>query len=209
MKMWSPLFSPQQQLFCFFKLTSFSMDANLSLFIFKWTSKHSPLFLPFLMVPVTVRNPFVDIWGTSLALSWVSSLCRSVMLTPCPPIGSDLVHSVLRISIASSLGLILKEQKYYFSHLFSQCNFHFVAILNGFLYLFKIFYLICSFGVLMLLSVLSVSVTAVLSPPGPGTWGRGLDWIVFTLSVSLFFSITEILSNSSVLVFVLGTRLEF
>lgn len=103
-----PLFSPQIHDSSFFAFTSFSILASLSLFIFKWTSKHSPLFFPRLIVPVTVRNPLLDAGFTNCAFSLVTSFsCLSVMFTPGPPIGSSLTLSVLSISMASSLALIL------------------------------------------------------------------------------------------------------
>ena len=137
MNICSPRFSPQQHPAGFFRFASFSMSANLSLFIFSCTSKHSPeskiivsmenltsqyqevipLFFPFLIVPVTVRKPdlvaFGEIWedgisfDLSLLLEW--SLWVRVILTPCPPIGSVFVLSVFSISIASSLAFILKS----------------------------------------------------------------------------------------------------
>ena len=107
--MWRPLLRPHRQLERLFRSASFSILASLSRFILSWTSKHSPLFFPFLMVPVTVRKPFRLVCFTRLDFSLVemSFSCFKVMLMPWPPIGSDLTLSVFRISMASSLALIL------------------------------------------------------------------------------------------------------
>ena len=144
------------------------------------------------MVPVTVRKPFRLVCFTRLDFSLVemSFSCFKVMLMPWPPIGSDLTLSVFRISMASSLALILIKVGEQFTNITN-------ISLN-------VSYIICNFG-----KVLSLSLVAgrAASPCEGGSWGRGRAWMFLTLSSSLL-STTLMLSSSSPLVWTLADLLR-
>ena len=102
--------------------------------------------------------------------------------------GSDLTLSVFRISMASSFALILIKVGEIFSGL-SNIN---------------LSYIICNFGKVFSLSLLGRRLASTCEG---GSWGRGRDWMFFTLSSSLL-STTLMLSSSSPLVWTLADLLR-